>query len=249
MYILLSNDDGYQAPGLVSLYRALSTISDVDVVAPERNRSGSSNSLTLATDLVVKQADNGFYYVNGTPADCVHLAITHFLDRKPDMIIAGVNSGANLGDDVLYSGTVGAAMEGRFLEAPAIAVSLVGAGRGHYDSASNFVLRLIPQLLASPLSNDLILNINVPDLPEDEIKGQWATRLGKRLYAQPAEKQISASGQPTYRVGATGRAADEEEHTDFYAVKHGYISVTPLLTDLTHYSDLSNLSDWMRDAD
>jgi 5'-nucleotidase len=247
MKILLSNDDGYQAPGLRCLAAGLERIADVTVVAPERNRSGASNSLTLTSPLRVQQADNGFYFVNGTPTDCVHLAITGLLDEEPDMVIAGINEGANLGDDVLYSGTVAAAVEGRFMGLPAVAVSLAGESVSHYETAQQVVIQLLHQLRAVPLPPDSILNVNVPDLPLEALKGVEATRLGNRHKAEPVVKGTDPRGLPIYWVGPAGPEQDAGPGTDFSAVRNGFVSVTPLQVDLTRHSAVEPLGQWLED--
>jgi 5'-nucleotidase len=247
MRILLSNDDGYLAPGLVCLAETLrrDIAAEVQVVAPDRDRSGASNSLTLTRPLRVKQGENGFYYVDGTPTDCVHLAITGLMEHEPDMVIAGVNRGANLGDDVIYSGTVAAAMEGRFLGLPAIAVSLVGQGGAHFATAAGVVVQLINRLRRDPLPADTILNVNVPDLPPERIAGMEATRLGHRHKAEPVIQSSDPHGQPIYWVGPSGAEADAGPGTDFYAVRHRCVSITPLQVDLTRYTALEQVSSWL----
>jgi 5'-nucleotidase len=245
MHFLLSNDDGYQARGLEVLARALSGAGQVTVVAPDRNRSGASNSLTLDAPLYAQVAENGFMYVNGTPTDCVHLAITGLLDSEPDMVISGINAGANLGDDVLYSGTVAAAMEGRFLGCPAIAVSLIGANPAHFDTAVNVVLKIVQSL--SGLSNipDVLLNINIPDLPYDQIGMFEVTRLGHRHKSEPAIPARDPHGRHVFWVGPVGLEQDAGPGTDFYAIKNNNVSITPLHVDLTRYSVLEELSRWV----
>ncbi len=247
MLILLSNDDGYLAPGLACLAEVLRSQiqAEVQVVAPERDRSGASNSLTLTRPLRVKQGENGFFYVDGTPTDCVHLAITGLMEREPDMVIAGINRGANLGDDVIYSGTVAAAMEGRFLGLPAIAVSLVGQGGVHFPTAAQIVMQLVNLLQRDPLPADTILNVNVPDLPLAEIAGIEATRLGHRHKAEAVVQSADPHGHPIYWVGPPGAEADAGPGTDFYAVKRNYVSITPLHVDLTRYSALEQVSSWL----
>lgn len=235
MRLLLSNDDGYQAPGLEQLHRAFADTEQVTVVAPERNRSGASNSLTLTRPLRCNQAANGFYFVDGTPTDCVHLAITGLLDHEPDMVLAGINHGANLGDDVIYSGTVAAAMEGRFLGFPAIAVSLVGQKGEHFETAARVVRELVRELPTHSLPADTILNINVPDLPYDQLQGVEATRLGHRHKAEPVIKSSDPLGQPIYWVGPPGAEDDAGAGTDFHAIRNSRVSVTPLHVDLTRY--------------
>jgi 5'-nucleotidase len=246
MRILLSNDDGYLATGLAVLARALARFGDVTVVAPERDRSGASNSLTLTRPLRVRQADNGFYFVDGTPTDCVHLAVTGLMPHEPDMVIAGINRGANLGDDVIYSGTVAAAMEGRFLGLPAIAVSLVGHAGNHFDTAVDVVLRLVERLRREPLPADTILNVNVPDVTPDRVIGLEATRLGHRHKAEPVVRAADPHGQPIYWVGAPGAEADAGPGTDFDAIRRQAVSITPLHVDLTRYTALDQVSSWLR---
>lgn len=244
MHILVSNDDGYTAPGIQCLARALAGVADITVVAPDRNRSGASNSLTLDAPLRLFRADNGYYYVNGTPTDCVHLAITGLLDRAPDMVVAGINNGANLGDDVLYSGTVAAAMEGRFMGFPAVAVSLVGHEGLFYETAARAVLALFGHMRRFPLPADTILNVNVPDIPWHDVKGFAVTRLGNRHKAEPVVKALDPRGLTVYWVGQAGPEQDAGEGTDFFAVRQGYVSVTPLQLDLTRHSLLQDLSRW-----
>jgi 5'-nucleotidase len=246
MRILLSNDDGYLAPGLACLARALASQAHIDVVAPERDRSGASNSLTLTQPLRVQKGENGFYYVDGTPTDCVHLAITGLLEKEPDIVIAGINRGANLGDDVIYSGTVAAAMEGRFLGLPAIAVSLVGKTGTHFETAAEVVLRLLDKLQRDPLPADTILNVNVPDVPFEQLAGYEATRLGHRHKAEPVIRAADPHGNPVYWVGAPGPEADAGQGTDFYAVRHHAVSITPLHVDLTRYTALEQVSAWLK---
>lgn len=245
MRILLSNDDGYLAPGLACLASSLQPIADIDVVAPQRDRSGASNSLTLNQPLRLHKGDNGFHYVDGTPTDCVHLAITGLMEKEPDMVISGINCGANLGDDVLYSGTVAAAMEGRFLGLPAIAVSLIGREGNYYQTAAEVVLRLLEQLKADPLPADTILNLNVPDVPYGELSGFEATRLGHRHKSEPVIEDADPHGQKIYWVGPPGAEADAGPGTDFNAVNRNYVSITPLHVDLTRYSAIEQVSEWL----
>ncbi len=245
MHILVSNDDGYTAQGIETLAAALSTIADVTVVAPDRNRSGASNSLTLDNPLRVNQLSNGFYRVEGTPTDCVHLAITGLLDDEPDMVVAGINEGANLGDDVLYSGTVAAAMEGRFLGLPAIAISLVGQQATHYDTAAWVAKKLVSQLQTSKLPANTILNVNVPDLPIDALTGFESTRLGYRHKAEPVVKEVDPRGRPLYWVGPAGEEQDAGPGTDFHAIRQGAVSITPIQIDLTHYKALEDVASWL----
>jgi 5'-nucleotidase len=243
--ILLSNDDGYQARGLRVIAEHLADIAELTVVAPDRNRSGASNSLTLDTPLRVEQVDDNVYYVNGTPTDCVHVALTGLLDAEPDMVIAGINHGANLGDDVLYSGTVAAAMEGRFLGFPALAVSLVLGDGHHFRTAASVTRKLVEQMIADPLPRDTILNINVPDMPAANLAGARATRLGFRHKSEPVVKDRDPKNQPIYWIGAAGPQADAGPGTDFHAVNSGYVSVTPLKVDLTSHTVIPSLDDWL----
>ncbi|MEN8106469.1 MAG: 5'/3'-nucleotidase SurE [Pseudomonadota bacterium] len=245
MHILISNDDGYQAPGIRALARTLAGIATVTVVAPDRDRSGASNSLTLDTPIRARQMEDGVTCVDGTPTDCVHLAITGLLDEEPDMVIAGINSGANLGDDVLYSGTVAAAMEGRFLGLPAIAVSLVTDKPSHYDTAAGVALELVQRLKPGSLPVDTILNVNVPDVPADALKGMQATRLGHRHKSEPVVPMEDPRGRPVYWVGPAGSEQDAGPGTDFHAVRSGYVSVTPLDVDLTRYTALEQVGSWL----
>ncbi|MDQ1363089.1 MAG: 5/3-nucleotidase [Pseudomonadota bacterium] len=247
VHILLSNDDGYLAPGLKILADCLSRQARVTVVAPDRNRSAASNSLTLQRPIRALPAENGFIKVDGTPTDCVHLAVTGLLKNSlPDMVISGPNDGPNMGDDVLYSGTVAAATEGRHLGLPAIAVSMNSYQPTHYLSACRAVERLLSQLAGSSLPADSILNVNVPDLPWEQIKGFKATRLGARHKSEGVVEQKDPRGLPIYWVGPPGDAQDAGEGTDFHAVRNGYVSVTPLQIDLTRYDSLPKLTDWLR---
>lgn len=245
MRILLSNDDGYFAPGLAALAEAVRQIAHIDVVAPERDRSGASNSLTLSRPLRMQRAASGFYYVDGTPTDCVHLAITGLLAQEPDMVIAGINHGANLGDDVIYSGTVAAAMEGRFLGLPAIAVSLVGREGRYFDTAARVALRLLEKLRSHPLPTDTILNVNVPDIPYEKLGVFEATRLGHRHKAEPVIKSADPHGNAIYWVGPSGAEADAGPGTDFHAVRQNHVSVTPLHVDLTRHVTLAQMTSWL----
>lgn len=246
MHFLLSNDDGYQATGIVLLASALEAIGQLTVVAPDRNRSGASNSLTLDAPLYTRTAANGFIYVNGTPTDCVHLAITGLLEREPDMVISGINAGANLGDDVLYSGTVAAAMEGRFLGCPAIAVSLVGANPRYFETAVKVVLMLIDNINRYGVRKDLLLNVNVPDVPYAELAGFEVTRLGQRHKSEPALLAHDPHGRPVYWVGPVGSEQDTGPGIDFHAIRNKKVSITPLQVDLTRYSVLDELQQWVR---
>ncbi len=245
MRILLSNDDGYEAPGIRALAAGLREVAEVQVVAPDRDRSGASNSLTLDWPIRARELPDGTIRVDGTPTDCVHLAITGLLAQEPDMVISGINAGANMGDDVLYSGTVAAAMEGRFLGLPAIAVSLVGPEATHYDTAVAIVLRLVDNLRRHPLPQDTILNVNVPDRPLAEVKGIRATRLGHRHKSEPVIQDTDPRGRPIYWVGPAGAEQDAGPGTDFHALRNGYVSVTPLQVDLTRHESVATLGDWL----
>ncbi len=244
MRILLSNDDGVYAQGLAVLAEKLREVADIDVVAPDRNRSGASNSLTLHNPIRLKRLENGFVSVEGTPTDCVHLALTGLLDKAPDMVVAGINAGANLGDDVLYSGTVAAATEGRFLGLPAIAVSLVGNEFRHYETAAEVVKKLVQQIHLIELPNQIILNVNVPDIPLHVLQGVEVTRLGTRHAAEPTIKQKDPRGHTIYWVGPPGAEQDAGPGSDFYAINTGKVSITPLKVDLTHYDSLKRLAGW-----
>ncbi|HEY8036228.1 MAG TPA: 5'/3'-nucleotidase SurE [Methylobacter sp.] len=245
MHILLSNDDGYLAEGLNALASALSPHAEISVVAPDRNRSAASNSLTLEMPLRAYVADNGFIKVDGTPTDCVHLAITGLLKNEPDMVFAGINHGSNLGDDVLYSGTVAAASEGRFLGLPAIAISLAGNNPSHFETAAQVAVTLLRQLINNPLPQDTILNINVPDVAVKDLKGYQATRLGQRHKSEPVIKSEDPRGRIIYWVGPPGAEQDAGPGTDFYAVNAGFVSVTPLQLDLTRYDRIDDLKAWL----
>ena len=249
MRILLSNDDGYLAPGIVRLAKALKTIADVTVVAPDRNRSGASNSLTLENPIRATQVEPGVIAVDGTPTDCVHLAITGLLDHEPDMVISGINAGSNMGDDVIYSGTVAAAMEGRFLGLPAMAVSLSGERLAHYDTAAQIVLQLLAKIKNHKLPVDTILNVNVPDVPLEQLRGIHATRLGRRHKSEPVVKQTDPRGKPIYWVGPVGPEEDAGPGTDFFAIRNRTVSVTPIQVDLTRYEAIEKVAHWLQDDD
>ncbi len=245
--VLISNDDGVYAKGIVTLTKAIKKIADVIVVAPDRNRSGASNSLTLTAPLQLKTLDNGFVSVEGTPTDCVHVAITGLLKIIPEMVITGINAGSNLGDDVWYSGTVAAAMEGRFLGLPAIAMSLSGGDQlTYYDTAAEVACELVQHILREPLPAATILNVNVPDVPFDQLQGYEVTRLGTRHRAAPTIKQIDPRGHTVYWVGPPGAEQDAGIGTDFYAVREGKVSITPLRVDITHYEAFDVLSSWVK---
>ena len=245
MRILLSNDDGYFAPGLNTLADHVAKMADVVIVAPERNRSGASNSLTLDRPLTVRKAHNGYFYVNGTPTDCVHLAVTGLLDALPDMVISGINDGANMGDDTIYSGPVAAAMEGYLLGIPSFAVSMSQHGAKHYETAARVVVELIKRFENDRFPPPLLLNINVPDVPYEDLRGVAVTRLGKRHKAESVIKSTTPRGETVYWGGAAGGAQDAGAGTDFYAVEHNQVSLTPLQIDLTQYKQLDQLQGWV----
>jgi 5'-nucleotidase len=248
MRVLVSNDDGVDAPGIRVLADCLAAVGQVTVVAPDRDRSGASNSLTLDAPIRALKMDDGRYRVAGTPTDCVQLALAGLLDDEPDIVVSGINNSSNLGDDVIYSGTVSAAMEGRFLGLPAIAVSLASSDHKgeHYASAAQAVLILMRRLLVDPLPADTILNVNVPDRPWHEIQGFEVTRLGKRHRSAPCIAQTDPRGRPIWWIGPAGGAEDDGPGTDFDAVRRGYVSVTPIHVDLTRYQALEKISGWMQ---
>lgn len=246
MRILVSNDDGVLARGIAVLSRAMATIAEIDVVAPDRNRSGASNSLSLLRPLRIKQLDNGAYSVDGTPTDCVHLALTGYFDYHFDVAVSGINEGSNLGDDVLYSGTVAAAMEAANLGVPAIALSMATADVYHYETAAHVALQLIAQIQRSGLPAKTLLNVNVPNLPLQQIKGIQVTRLGTRHNAEPTFADVDPRGATIYWIGRPGSESDSGPGTDFHAVSHGYVSVTPLHLDMTQYKVFDQLSTWIQ---
>ncbi|MBE8168032.1 MAG: 5'/3'-nucleotidase SurE [Shewanella sp.] len=243
--ILVSNDDGVNAEGIRVLTHSLTSIANVLTVGPDRNCSGASNSLTLTNPLRVNKLDNGFISVNGTPTDCVHIAIRELCEVEPSIVVSGINAGANMGDDVLYSGTVAAAMEGRFLGLPAIAISLVGKELNHYQTAADWAVKLVKGLLNNPITSDQILNVNVPDIPFDEVKGIKVTRLGARHKAEGIIKTQDPAGRDIFWLGPPGTEQDAGEGTDFFAVENRYVSITPLTVDLTAYKQLTSLDCWI----
>lgn len=245
MRILLSNDDGVHARGIQVLQQALLAIAEVTTVGPDRNCSGASNSLTLLNPLRTQMMDNGFIAVNGTPTDCVHLAISQLLSFTPDLVVAGINHGANLGDDVLYSGTVAAATEGRHLGLPAIAVSLAGRDEQHFATAAHVTVEVIRKLQSHPLPADQILNINVPAIPLAELKGIKVTRLGRRHKAETMSSSTDPWGRKIYWYGSLGPELDAGEGTDFHAIAHGYASITPLHVDMSAYKSMETLASWL----
>ena len=243
MKILISNDDGYQAPGIVALYEALKGLAEVEVVAPEHNNSAKSNALSLHSPLYVHTAHNGFRYVNGTPADCVHIALTGLLGYRPDLVVSGINNGANMGDDTIYSGTVGAAMEGYLFGVPAIAFSQTEKGWGHLEDAGQMAARLVSQLLPSlengPPADPWLLNVNIPNRPLAELRGFKVARLGRRHVAEQVISQTNPRGDTMYWIGSAGKAKDDAEGTDFHASLQGYATITPLQVDLTDHDRLA----------
>jgi 5'-nucleotidase len=245
MRILVSNDDGYFSPGIALLVERLAPLAEVTVVAPERDRSGASNSLTLDRPLTVRRAANGFRYVNGTPTDCVHLALTGLVDPAPDLVVSGINFGANMGDDTIYSGTVAAAMEGYLFGIPSIAVSLVGKAGAHFETAAAVAVDLVKRATRVPFAAPVLLNVNVPDLPPGEIGGLEATRLGRRHKAEPVVKMQTPRGETAYWIGAAGGEQDAGPGTDFHAVAAGRVSVTPLQIDLSRHAQLPLVADWL----
>ncbi len=240
MKILISNDDGYQAPGIVALHAALARVAQVEVVAPEHNNSAKSNALTLHSPLYVQTAPNGFRYINGTPADCVHIALTGLLDYRPDLIVSGINNGANMGDDTIYSGTVGAAMEGYLFGIPAIAFSQVDKGWGEIDAAASKAAEIVSQMSARSLVGDSpwLLNVNIPNLPLEAMRSLKICRLGRRHAAERVIVQESPRGEAMYWIGSAGAVKDDTEGTDFHATSQGFVALTPLKVDLTDHDHL-----------
>jgi 5'-nucleotidase len=248
MKILISNDDGYRAPGIEALHAALRDIAEVEVVAPEHNNSAKSNALTLHQPLYVHPGAPGVRYVNGTPADCVHIALTGLLGYRPDLVVSGINNGANMGDDTIYSGTVGAAMEGYLFGIPAIAFSQVEKGWSHLDAAARVARELVQQVIAQGLLTrpaPFLLNVNIPNRPYEALGPLQVCRLGRRHAAESVIAQPSPRGDTMYWIGAAGPARDGADGTDFHATAQGCIAVTPLQVDLT---DHDALGDWTQTA-
>ncbi|MGB4811755.1 MAG: 5'/3'-nucleotidase SurE [Methylophilaceae bacterium] len=246
MRILLSNDDGYFAPGINILAESLAKLAEITVVAPERNRSGSSNSLTLDRPLSIRKASNGFFYINGTPTDCVHIALTGLMDTLPDMVISGINDGANMGDDTIYSGTVAAAMEGYLLGIPSIAISMAQSKPTHFETAARVAVELIQHYQKNGFSSPTLLNVNVPDVPYQQLSGNEITRLGKRHKAEPVVQLLSPRGETVYWIGASGQPNDGGVGTDFNAVANNKVSISPIQVDLTKHSQLVGIQDWLK---
>jgi 5'-nucleotidase len=246
--ILISNDDGYAAPGIEALHAALADIAEVTVIAPSRDRSATSNSITVHRPLTIDRADNGFYFVDGKPADCVHIAITGFLGFKPDLVVSGINNGSNLGDDTIYSGTVAAAMEGYLLGVPAIAFSMTHKPARYFETGAHIARTLVKRVMSQPPSEPWLLNVNIPDVPLAQLRGLRTVRLGKRHQAEPVTRVASDAGVEQWRIGGVGAAADAGPDTDFGAVAEGYVSVSPLTVDLTRHSQLASVSGWLNGA-
>lgn len=249
MHLLLSNDDGFQAEGLRILARELSKLATITIVAPNRNRSAASNSLTLERPLRAVEFQPGWYTVDGTPTDCVHLGITGLLEREPNMVVSGINAGANMGDDVIYSGTVAAAMEGRFLGLPAVAVSINSFQPDYFEDAATVTRMLVKQIIDKPFPEDVILNVNIPNIPREEMQGFATTRLGNRHKAEPAIMMHDPRGKPIFWVGAAGPEQDAGPGTDFHAINNNFISVTPLHVDLTRYTSMDSVKSWLDDCE
>ncbi|MAD54376.1 MULTISPECIES: 5'/3'-nucleotidase SurE [unclassified Idiomarina] len=249
MKILLSNDDGVHAPGIHALYQALKSIAEVRVIAPDRNCSGASNSLTLHNPLRLQQLDNGFYSLNGTPTDCVHIGTNSPFAEEVDLVVSGINDGPNMGDDVFYSGTVAAAMEGRFKGLPAIAVSMGGRGHDYYDTAAQVVAELVESMESKPLQLDTVLNVNVPYGPYNDIKGTRVTRLGRRHRAETMVRDRDPFGREIFWYGPIGHHLDDAPDTDFAAIHDGYVSITPLSLDMTAKRHQDTLDQWLAERD
>ena len=245
MHILVSNDDGFRAPGLAVLAEALAGVGRCSVIAPDRDRSGASNSLTLTHPVRAHRQDNGFIAVEGTPTDCVHLGINGLLDDPPEMVVTGINAGANMGDDVHYSGTVAGAMEGRFLGVPAVAFSLAGSEARHFDTAGEVARRVVARLQSDPLPPDTILNVNVPDVAGAALGGWRVTRLGNRHRSEPVIVAHDPRGRPCYWIGPPGPEQDAGPGTDFDAVARNFVSITPLAIDMTRHEVLPVLEEWL----
>ncbi|WLQ11453.1 5'/3'-nucleotidase SurE [Hahella aquimaris] len=249
MKLLLSNDDGVHAPGLSALADELKNIAEIRVIAPDRDHSGASNSLTLTRPLILQKTSQGFFAVDGTPTDCVHMGLSEMFGYDAERVVSGINSHANLGDDVLYSGTVAAAMEGRFLAQPAIAVSLVNRGLENYATAAKVVANLLLRQLKSPIAPRTVLNVNVPDVPLDDIRGIQLTRLGHRLKGGEPHEIVDPRGRKRYWIAAAGEGDDAGPGTDFYAVEHNYVSITPIHVDMTRYDAFNQLQDWLGETE
>lgn len=246
MRILISNDDGYFAPGLAALVKAMEGFGEITVVAPEQNRSGSSNSLTLDRPLSVRRADNGYLYINGTPTDCVHVALTGLLDHRPDVVVSGINNGQNMGDDTIYSGTVAAAMEGYLFGIPSFAFSLAEKDNLQLETGAQVAREMIARFMAAPLPAPFLMNVNIPNLPYEQLDGVTCTRLGKRHPSEPVTRAFNPRGEPIYWIGPAGAARDSGPGTDFHAVSMRQVSVTPLQIDLTRVDQLAGVTNWLQ---
>jgi len=246
MRILVANDDGYLAPGLAALADRMRGLGEIFVIAPESNHSGASNSLTLSRPLTVRESSNGFLYVNGTPTDCVHIALTGLLEGRPDLVVSGINNGQNMGDDTIYSGTVAAAMEGYLFGVPSIAFSHVEKGHAHLDAAAQIAADVVERFLREPPPGTFLLNVNIPNRPLEELRGLQVTRLGKRHHSEPVIRAASPQGETIYWIGAAGVAKDAGPGTDFHAVENGFVSITPLQIDLTHCGQIENVEQWLQ---
>lgn len=246
MKILITNDDGVYAPGITALAEALSEIAEVTVIAPDQNRSGISSAISLELPLRVMRSPTGWYMLNGTPADCVKLALSGFLSDEPDMVVSGINAGPNLGDDVVYSGTVGGAIEGRFLRLPSMAISCAGRhGKFYYDTAAKVAVDIIKRLEKNPLESGLILNVNVPNIPYDQLKGIKICRQGERHFSEPLMPTEDGRGRRIYWLGDAGKIKDDSDGTDFHAIKNHYASLMPMQVDLTHYKEIGTVQQWL----
>jgi len=248
MFILIANDDGYLSPGIRALHESMQSIGRAVIVAPDRNRSGASNSLTLSHPIALARHGDDVFSLEGTPTDCVNIALSGLLESDPDMVVSGINDGPNMGDDVLYSGTVAAAIEGRNLGHPAVALSMATHEPTHYETAARVAKTLVSRLLEAPLPSDTILNVNVPDVPYDELRGWSATRLGSRHQSRNAIRQTSPRGQEIFWIGAAGDVSDDGPGTDFAAVTDGRVSVTPLQIDLTRHDTLNAIGKWLENV-
>ncbi len=244
MHILISNDDGYMAPGIQELERVMKRFGKVTVIAPEKNQSGASNSLTLGRPLRINQVKDNVFYVQGTPSDCVHMAMTGFLSEKPDVVLSGINSGHNMGDDTLYSGTVAAAMEGYLFGCPSFAFSQTEFGWTYLDSAARVTERIFEHYVRNPITKPFLLNVNIPNMAEENLTGVVVTRLGRRHAAQAIVEQRDPHGKKMFWIGAAGEAKDNERGTDFWATSHGYVSMTPLQVDMTDYGQMDEFKNW-----
>lgn len=249
MHILVTNDDGVFAPGIITLAKALAEFCKVTVIAPDQNKSGVSSAISLETPLRVQETPTGgggWYQLNGTPADCVKLALSGFMNEEPDMVVSGINAGANLGDDVIYSGTVGGAIEGRYLRLPSIAISCVGHhGKMYYDTSAKVACDLVKKLLHHPMRPGSVLNVNVPNIPYEELKGMKITRQGERHFSEPLMPTEDGRGRRIYWLGDSGKVKDDSEGTDFHAVYNNFVSISPMQIDLTDYKRISETQDWL----